>query len=107
MSARDEDSECLLCKCYKERFQFAAIRLGQHGEARDWTALAAVIRWRNSPNAAAPASQLPFLVPGVFLEPVGRIRDNRVHVIRGAKVHPLQAIHLVQGILDARNLALN
>jgi hypothetical protein len=89
MPPRHKNPECPFSERYEKSLEPGAICLGKDGETGDGTPLASVIRWRDSPYAAAPASQLSFFVQRIFFQAVGWVGDDCMNVIRWAKIHPL------------------
>src|SRR5580700_5955064 len=84
-----------------------AIRFRQNGESRNRTSLTAVVGWWNSPDTAPSVPQLLFLFRGVFLQPIRRIGDNRVDMIRRLSVHPFEAFSVVQRIFVSADLSMH
>jgi len=104
--AWNQNPESPFGKRCKKRLELSAIRRGEDRKARHGAALATVKRRRDSPDAALPAAQLLFFRVRVFLQPIRWIGDNRVNVVRRAKIHPLQTVRLIQRIAGAANPAM-
>jgi len=96
VSTRHKHMQGLHSPTREEILQRALLCFAENCEARKWPTCTAVECGRHSPHPALSATKFCLLFRGVFLQTIGRVRDNRVNRIGLPLGHPGQAITLDQ-----------